>query len=263
VYTGSCKNEVSYAGTQYTYITRETDPKALKTWKQDGWFEEPSPTNPILNHVSMVSDKYVTTAFTRSCKEYELIGEGKKDLAITLFRSFGAMGLPDLNRRPGRPSGLDYMIFESPEAQLIGENKFELGLAYYENYNSNVIMNNYIVYACDPCYYQNQAYEKTVFPLSYFPTNPLPFKIPERYNFLTLEGSEVSFGTIVKSIKDNGYALRIYNNENCEVEGGLLRAGFDYKKIYKTNLMESELSETSRKLDIFRKGELRTIKFVK
>lgn len=263
VYTGFCKNEVSYAGTQYTYITREADPTALKIWKQDGWFEEPSPTNPLLNHVSMVNDKYVTTAFTRSCKEYELIGEGKKDLAVTLFRSFGAMGLPDLNRRPGRPSGLDYMIFDTPEAQMIGENKFELGLAYYESYNANVIMNDYICYACDPCYYQNQPYEKTVFPLSYFPTNPLKFKIPSRYQFLTLKDSEVSFGTIVKSIKDDGYALRLYNNENFEVQGGLIKAGFNYKEIYRTNLMESELYKTSNELEKFGRGELRTIKFLK
>ena len=263
VYTGYHKNDLSYAGTQYTYITRETDPKALKYWKKDGWFEEPSPTNPILNHVSMVNDEYVTTAFTRSCKEYELIGEGKKDLSITLFRSIGAMGLPDLNRRPGRPSGIDYMIFDSPEGQLIGENKFEIGLAYYESYNSNIIMNDYIFYACDPCYYQNQPYEKTVFPLSYFPTNPLPFKIPQRYHFITLDSSDVSFGTIVKSVKDDGYALRIFNNENFEVDGGIIRSGFNYKKIYKTNLMESELFETSIDLKKFQKGELRTIKFIK
>lgn len=263
VYTGSHKNEISYAGTQYTYVKRETNPKALKTWKQDGWFEEPSPTNPILNHVSMVNDEYVTTAFTRSCKEYELIGEGKKDLAVTLFRSIGAMGLPDLNRRPGRPSGIDYMIFDSPEGQLIGENKFELGIAYYESYNANVIMNDYIFYACDPCYYQNQSYEKTVFPLSYFPTNPLSFTIPSRYQFLTLENSEVSFGTIVKSVKDDGYALRIFNNENFEAEGGIIRNSFKYKEIYKTDLMESKLYDTSRELDKFGNGELRTIKFIK
>ena len=42
------------------------------------------------------------TVMTKSSKEYELIDEGNKDIAVVLFRSYGAMGYPDLHRRPGQ-----------------------------------------------------------------------------------------------------------------------------------------------------------------
>ena len=44
------------------------------------------------------------TVMTKSSKEYELIDEGNKDIAVVLFRSYGAMGYPDLHRRPAGPA---------------------------------------------------------------------------------------------------------------------------------------------------------------
>ena len=70
------------------------------------------------------------TVMTKSSKEYELIDEGNKDIAVVLFRSYGAMGYPDLHRRPGRPSGLDYMIFQTPKCQMLKENSFDLALIH-------------------------------------------------------------------------------------------------------------------------------------
>ncbi len=263
VYTSDFANGYSYAGTQYGFIKRETDPKELKIWKEQNWFEEPSPTNPLLNHVSAVGKDYVLSAFTRSVKEYEFIGNGKKDVALTIFRSVGHLGLPDLNRRPGRPSGLDYMVFDSPDSQLLGEVKFEIGLSFYESYDANVVMNDYIKYATDTIYYQKQFFEKTVFKIGYFPTNPLRFEIPDHYSFLSLENSEASFGTIVKSRDNNGYVLRVYNNENKAIEGGKLNINFDFKNIYHTNLLEDVLTPASENLGKLNPGELRNIKIEK
>jgi mannosylglycerate hydrolase len=264
VFATDFANTYSYAGTQYGYIKRETDPKELKIWKEENWFEEPSPTNPLLNHVSAVGDEYVLSAFTRSVKEYEFIGEGKKDVALTIYRSVGHLGLPDLNRRPGRPSGLDYKIFETPDSQLLGEEiQFEIGVSYYADFDANRVMNDYITYATDVIYYQNQSFEKAVYPIAYFPTNPLRFSVPDHYHFFTLQESEGSFGTVVKSADHAGYVLRIYNNENHEVPAGNLNLGIDYAKLYNTNLLESEAEETSNTLGMLKPGELRNIKIMK
>ena len=92
VFTGQAPHTYSLAGTQYSYIKRESTPAALKNWKADGWFEEPSPTWPLLNYVS-VEDDEVMTVMTKSSKEYELIDEGNKDIAVVLFRSYGAMAI--------------------------------------------------------------------------------------------------------------------------------------------------------------------------
>ncbi len=169
VFATDFANEHSYAGTQYGYIKRETTPEELNIWKKEGYFEEPSPTNPLLNHVSAVGKEYVLSAFTRSVKEYEFIGEEKKDVALTIFRSVGHLGLPDLNRRPGRPSGLDYKVFETPESQMLGEVNFEIGVSYYPTFDANTVMKDYVNYATDAIYYQNQTFEKNRIHFSLFP----------------------------------------------------------------------------------------------
>lgn len=262
VFSTDFANSYSYAGTQFGYIQRETEPEGLKVWKKENWFEEPSPTNPLLNHVSAVGDEYVVTAFTRSVKEYEFIGEGNKDIALTIFRSVGHLGLPDLNRRPGRPSGLDYKVFETPDSQLLGEIKFEMGVSFYTHFDANTIMNDYIKYATDTIYYQNQSFERAVHALSYFPTNPLPFSVPENFHFLSLKDSEGAFGTVVKSADRSGYILRIYNNEEKEIKAGTLNINLKNPKVYQTNLLETELEKTSQELDELKPGELRNIKIV-
>jgi|GEM_PF-213002 len=264
VFATDFANQYSYAGTQFGYIKRETEPAGLKVWKQENWFEEPSPTNPLLNHVSAVGEEYVLSAFTRSVKEYEFIGEGKKDVALTIFRSVGHLGLPDLNRRPGRPSGLDYKIIETPDSQLLNQEiPFEIGVTYYADFDANVVMRDYIQYATDTLYYQHQTFDRARYAISYFPTNPLPFFVPDSFHFLTLKESEAAFGTIVKTQDQSGYLLRIYNNENKTISAGTLQLSFDYQHLEKTNLLEEKLGEESVDLQPLKPGELRNIKIVK
>mgnify|MGYP000990767032 CR=1 FL=1 len=264
VFRGTDKNEYSYAGTQYGYIKRETNPKELEIWREENWFEEPSPTFPLLNHVSMINKNYTQSVFTRSSKEYEFIGNDFSDVAITIFRSYGALGYPDLNRRPGRPSGLDYMVFNTPESQMKKKNKFEIALYFDKEFDANRITNSYIEYACDDLYYQKQDFDKSIDPISYFPTNPLERPLPRTYEFLEVRDFDGSFGTIVKSDISEAYILRIYNNKNSSSSGGELKGCSDGKKIYITDMLdESETAEVSGKLPDMNTGELRIIKIKK
>lgn len=264
VFRGTNKNLYSYAGTQYGYIGRETNPKELKIWRDENWFEEPSPTFPLLNHVSMVNENYTFSAFTRSSKEYELIGDDFSDIAITIFRSYGAMGYPDLNRRPGRPSGLDYMVFNTPGSQMKKKNKFELAIYFARNFDVNKITNSYIEYACEDSYYQKQDFDKSINPISYFPTNPLDKPLPRTYEFIEIENLDGSFGTIVKSDFSESYILRIYNNKNNVSNGGELKGYSKGKRVYITDMLdETELVDVSRELPKMDAGELRIIKIKK
>lgn len=256
VFASEISNQYSYAGTQFGYIKRETDPEELKTWREKKWFEEPSTTNPLLNHVSAVSDEYTVSVFTRSAKEYDFIGKGFSDIAVTIYRSVGHLGLPDLNRRPGRPSGLANKVFETPDSQMIGTIEFELGVGYYQKFDGNSMMKEYIEYATDPMYYQKQNFDKTVFPISYFPINPWHNKLPDEYKFIELINSESCFGTLIKAENENGYVLRVYNSENHEVSLGEIDLGFDCDAVYKTDLLEENIVENSNKLMKLKKGEL-------
>ena len=255
VFTGQAPHTYSLAGTQYSYIKRESAPAALKTWKADGWFEEPSPTWPLLNYVS-VEDDEVMTVMTKSSKEYELIDEGNKDIAVVLFRSYGAMGYPDLHRRPGRPSGLDYMIFQTPKCQMLKENSFDLALTWYESYDGNRICQDYIQYACPQLCFEGQHFDKSVHPISYFPTNPPEQRLPDSCSFLNMDELQGCFGSLVKE-KDY-WLLRLYNNEIEPVSCGIIHS--DEALVYTLTTLDHTIHKPlSNELEPLRKGELRMI----
>lgn len=255
VFTGQAPHTYSLAGTQYSYIKRESTPAALKTWKADGWFEEPSPTWPLLNYVS-VEDDEVMTVMTKSSKEYELIDEGNKDIAVVLFRSYGAMGYPDLHRRPGRPSGLDYMIFQTPKCQMLKENSFDLALTWYESYDGNRICQDYIQYACPQLCFEGQHFDKSVHPISYFPTNPPEQRLPDSWSFLNMDELQGCFGSLVKE-KDY-WLLRLYNNEIEPVSCGIIHS--DEALVYTLTTLDHTIHKPlSNELEPLCKGELRMI----
>ena len=252
-------NLFSYAGTQFGYVQRECDPAEMKDWKEKGLFEEPCSTRPLLNHVSAVGEEYTMTIFTRSVKEYDFTDDHFSNIQVTLFRSVGYVGLPDLNRRPGRPSGLANKIFESPEHQMLGENTFDLGVCIYPDFNVNQIMRDYVEFSVDPMYYQEQGYEKTIYPISYFPINPWEPALPFEYKFLILENFTGSYGTIKKAEKDDGYILQIYNSGNQLIEGGELKFGFDCSRIKKVDLLEKEMLQPSPSPITLKNGELKNL----
>lgn len=260
LFTGNESNQYSYAGTQYGVIKRTTYDKAHENWREKGYFEEPSSIYPLLNHISAVNDNKVQTIYTRSSKEYEFVGANYKDIGVTIFRSYGALGYPDLNRRPGRPSGMDYHIFETPKCQMIGDNHFELGISYDTEYDGNKVFNDYVSFATDSSVYQKQSYDHTITPIDYFPTNPLENKLPMNYNFLEIEGSEGVFGSIVKSDKSESYLLRLFNGAHDEIEVGEFVGEVSNYSIKETNLEETNSKEN---VDNYQPGELKVVKIIK
>ncbi|MDU5109796.1 MAG: glycoside hydrolase family 38 C-terminal domain-containing protein [Clostridium sp.] len=256
------QSKSSYAGTQFGVVERETEVEELKIWKKENWSEEPSPTNPLLNYVALKDENKSVVVYTRSSKEYEIIGEDKSDIAITLFRSVGHFGLPDLNRRPGRASGLLNKIIEAPQSQMIGDNSFHLGISFGNKYNRTNIAKDYVNFAVDPVYYQSQLLERVVYPISYFGTNPLDIDVSEKSNLIDLVDSNAIFSTFKKSSKGDSYILRIYNNEDYEIDGGKLEINFEYDDIKFTNIMENEDIPGSIEIGKLKPGEIRNIKIL-
>lgn len=232
-------SKLSHAGTQFGIIERETYPKIMDVWKQEEWLEEPSPIYPLLNHVSLKRDGMKHTVFTRSSKEYEIIGEEYTDIAVTLFRSVGYLGLPDLNRRPGRASGLAEKIIESPDSQMFFENGFEIGIMIHSKMNDNKLIFNYNEFSVDELYYQKQDFNRVVYPISYFHTNPLNFRIKDTYFFKNNQVSnELAFSTLEKI--DDKYIIRLFNNETDFI---LNRSIKKYNMLGKEKEVSNEIKE--------------------
>ncbi|MGX6979299.1 glycoside hydrolase family 38 N-terminal domain-containing protein [Vagococcus elongatus] len=263
IFTGVKGNTHSTAGTQYSIIERKTSSLEQKKWKELNYFEEPSPIFPLLNHVSAVHANETMTVFTRSSKEYEFVNENFKDIGVTIFRSYGALGYPDLNRRPGRPSGLDYMIFETPNCQMKYKNKFELAFSYQKAFNPNETFRMYTEYAKEAIVYQKQDFDKSINPIDYFPTNAFNKKLPFQYKLLSIENGESVFGSIVKSDNSNAYILRVFNCEPKEIELGEIEGEILSEEMYITNLEETIQIELSDKDSKLYPGELRNIRLSK
>ncbi|MEG0366800.1 MAG: glycoside hydrolase family 38 C-terminal domain-containing protein, partial [Coprobacillus sp.] len=201
----------SLAGTQFGYIERENNPSLMSIWKEEGWLEEPSPIYPLLNYVMLKEKQNAFGVLTKSSKEYEIVGENYSDIAITLFRSVGHLGLPDLNRRPGRASGIAEKIIPSPQSQMMGSNTFELGVYYTDLIDMNEMIKVYNQYAVEDCYYQHQTFNRVVYPISYFHTNPLIDNIADSYNIsIDDEINELAFSTL--EIINDKKVLRVFNN---------------------------------------------------
>lgn len=249
-------NEKSYAGTQYGYVLRDTVDPDMAVWKEQNFFEEPSSTKPLLNHVSSVSEDGVWTLFTRSLKEYDFIGDGHQDIAATILRSCGYVGLPDLNRRPGRPSGLSNKILPAPEAQMLMDVMFDLNWKHYDAFDPNVTANDYVRQAIDPVYYENQRLDKTIHPLSYFPINPWETEIPEDHVLLHVENKESAFGTLTETRDQDAYVLRMYNAGNEAVSNDELVVEASHGDMSVCDL-QGNIMEGRDPLEDMRPGELR------
>ncbi|MNG86890.1 Mannosylglycerate hydrolase [compost metagenome] len=246
----------SRAGTQFYEVERETEPKELAIWREQGFVEEPTTTEPLLNHVSLIGEQYYTSVFTHGCKEYQVVGEAFDRLAITLFRACGHFGLPDLSRRPGRASGLAEKLIPTPDSQLQKSLSFDLALHFGQHYQANRIRQRYVKFAALNPYYHEQSLSRTgEFNISYFHTNPLGFKVPNQYSLGELKGSEAVFSTLLKG-PDGGYLLRLCNCEERAIQPGELCSAEGIGMKAMANLLGHELTEA--RMDSLSAGQLGT-----
>jgi mannosylglycerate hydrolase len=249
-------NSVSHAGTQYGVIQRPVVRPEMAYWRERGYFEEPSSTNCLLNHVSAVDEKGALTIYTRSLKEYELVGEGYGDMMLTVLRAMGFVGRPDLHRRPGRPSGMPERYLPAPTHQMKLTVEFDFGIGFSKQLDANKLFREYALFAIDETYVQNQKMDPTFFLISYFPINEWETTLPAKFNLATLENSNASFGTLIKSDGSEEYILRLFNAESEPKDAGSLALGDGFEVVAKTDLVEEAREKRDGLGEQFGSGEL-------
>lgn len=119
-------SEVSFAGTQFGRVARPVVDPALKVWEREGWAERPDSIFPFADYVALSDEERTIAVLTNGPREYEVVGEKYDALAVTLLSCVGMLGKPDLERRPGRPSGISVA---TPDAQCHGRIEFDVALA--------------------------------------------------------------------------------------------------------------------------------------
>lgn len=251
------RNTVSHAGAQFSIVQRPCLPEELAIWKERDYFEEPSATRPLLNHVSAVDAAGVVTVHTRSLKEYEFVGDDYSDICLTVLRAVGYVGLPDLHRRPGRPSGMAERILPAPSHQLAGAAiDFDFGIGFGAELDPNQVFRDYAELATNPLYGQNQNLDPQFYPISYFPINPWREPLPRQRQLAIVEEPGVSFGTLAQADTDGRYILRLFNAADTEARAGSLRLGSNLAVTATTNLTDEDRAPADRLATSLATGEL-------
>lgn len=117
-----------------------TNPLEPANWQQSetSWQEPPIAIEPCQSYVSLHDDNSTVAVIPQGVREYEIIGDTKNIIRLTLFRTYGFMGKENLLYRPGRASG--ERIIETPDAQLLKPMDFACGVAYLpESFNASNI----------------------------------------------------------------------------------------------------------------------------
>lgn len=230
----------SIADTPFGNIVRENNPENLKNWRELGWKEEPTPIYPFINLVTLKSEKKVMSIFSKGIKEYEVLDNNK--ISLTLFRSIGFLGKPDLIRRPGVASGQEFKYIETPESQLLKDLVFKFAVRFDSDYNENDLKKEYQKYSISVLNYQIQEINRFTTTLKYFVMHPLKEKLKLLDSLVDLSESNISLSTI-RPIDEKSYLVRLVNlgSEKKEIR---IKVNFGYR-YQKVNMLNEELEKVS------------------
>lgn len=259
------QNTHSYSDTLFGTIKRPVVDPHLHDWKELGWSEEPTSIYPMLTYVNSHDENSSWTVFSKGIKEYQLIGEKFGTIALTLYRSVGYLGRPDLLRRPGVASGNEFKYIPTPDSQLHQRLKFKFALQLDDKYQPAKLTNDYLKYAVSLPYYQIQEINRFTTSIKYFVSNKLATKVTDKKGF-TLMSETVAYSALLKTQDDVGFDLRVYNPDATKkVAGGFIQCYQEVAYCF-VDLAGNAVSSIQKSdmipLGTFKPGEIKTVHIV-
>lgn len=197
------KTETNYAEEQFGVITRPNELPQDEYWEEEGWVENPLPIYPQQTFAGVQDQEHGLAVMNRDLTEYEVIGEEEAVLALTLVRSVGAMGRPNLTIRPGRASGLEV---DTPDALCHGE--FESDYAIFPH------TGDYSPVGEQAMYYNA--------PLQIVQANRQSEGNPPRHSFLEISPAGLVTTCIKQAEEEEALILRLYNSTKKPISDGTL-----------------------------------------
>jgi alpha-mannosidase len=179
-----------YGEGQFDVVKRSSERPDTKDWIEQPMYDYP------LHHFADVTDgKNGLAVLVDGLKEYELLDDKKKTLAVTLFRGFEYIIAPSSKQDYTHLKGSQclgkstYRLAVSPH---IGN--WKLGEVYKEAFNFN-----------------NQ--------ISLVQTGKANGHLPSDVSFMKVTPDDLVFSALKKSEDGNGFVLRIYNPTEKDIEG--------------------------------------------
>lgn len=219
-----------------------SNPLEPANWQQSAtsWQEPPIAIEPCQSYVALTQDDRTVGVIPQGVREYEIIGEKKGIIRLTLFRTYGFMGKENLLFRPGRASG--ERIIETPDAQLLKPMEFTCGVAYLpykfndsgleylaKEYNTPIEIYEYSEFLNGRLIFSQMEVE------GYNKTKESYFKSENHLVISTIKNAEEKSGIII----------RLYNGKNHEELSDVLTFTRPVKKASLLDLKEQEIQELS------------------
>ncbi|UJF16609.1 alpha-mannosidase [Jeotgalibaca sp. MA1X17-3] len=266
IVNGNVDTEKSIADTPFGTISRPVTDPNFSNWQEKGWKEEPTGIYPMLNFVNIHDQQKSVTAFSKGVKEYEIIGKDDRKIALTLFRSVGYLGKPDLIRRPGVASGNQFKYIETPDSQLQKKLSFKFSLVIGNTFSKSDSFKYYQSYAVSLPYYQQQTLNQFTTTLKYFVMQPLREQVPNHFSLLdATQVHDVVFSSFNKSRDGKGFIARYFNPTGEVIEdGGVIESQKEIAKWRFIDMAESNKGNEFYKNNTIRLGnfnpkEIKTI----
>lgn len=231
----------NWADSQFGIVERENKHEHFSDWREIGWKEEPSAIFPMLHFANLHDDHHSLSILTKGIKEYEVLTNNR--LAITLFRSIGWLGKPDLLRRPGIASGQQFKFIETPDSQLIGSLTCEFALLFEGHYSPAVIQSEWQHYAIQPLYYQEQSLNLFTNTMRYFVTHPLAQTTARHYQGIEINTTMLVVSALKPAVDGSKTVIRLYNPTTEDIDnGGSITLPNNIQSLQETNLLEESIS---------------------
>ncbi|WP_318392800.1 glycoside hydrolase family 38 C-terminal domain-containing protein [Enterobacter sp.] len=189
-----------FADQPFGLIQRENRPAALQHWQAENWTEAPASLWPMQSLVMLHNATRGLCAVTEGLREYEIPAAQTGVIAVTLLRSVGWLGLPDLPWRPGRASG---MVLPSPESQIPGQHHFHLAVLPMAEGQSAGFWRAVEHWRTPASGYLDSGWSR-------FRTNPHGLRFADHYSVLAWDCA-LHFSTLKKAQNGNALILRGWN----------------------------------------------------
>ncbi|AHI52780.1 glycoside hydrolase family 38 N-terminal domain-containing protein [Spiroplasma culicicola] len=243
------------AGQQFGNIKRINTLEIKKDWKESqrnidyGLY-------PFQKFVSLQSEKNGLIIGTHDSSEYNIYDD--QTLRIILFRSYEYMGKPNLEFRPGRPSGI---FWKTPESKMLKPLNYKIKLL---SFNGNKESNKAITL----------IKEEIRQPVNFEVIEDIFFKKAEESinifseTLISTNESGINMSALkISEKKDKEIIFRFYNHSNADINDVNFNLDKKIKKISFSNFKEQsfknrELSLEENKIVIpkIRKNEFLTLK---
>lgn len=266
--------DCSIADTPFGTVSRPHHHARQSDWQEQRWKEEPSCIYPMLHHVSLSDLQKTLTLFSCGIKEYEVLQPTSPQsqthsgsIALTLFRSVGWLGKPDLQRRPGIASGQQFKYIPTPDSQLLQPLRFKIGLDLNPTFDPAQLMQSWQRFAVEPLRYQCQQLNRFTNSMKYFNINPLDEPLPLADSFFNLQAPQLVCSAVKNAEAQDGVIIRLYNPSSDPVtQAGHITVPKMIKHVMQVSLDEQILQQISAQehqipLGDFAAKQIKTFKF--